>query len=48
VFALGPLRRGALYETTAIPEIRAQAAALASRLLHAVAGRGTESERLTA
>jgi uncharacterized NAD(P)/FAD-binding protein YdhS len=29
LWALGPLRRGALLETTAIPEIREQAAALA-------------------
>lgn len=32
LFTLGPLRRPALWETTAIPEIRAQAAALAARL----------------
>ena len=31
--AVGPLRRGHLFESTAIPEIRAQAAALATRLL---------------
>jgi uncharacterized NAD(P)/FAD-binding protein YdhS len=37
IFALGPLLRGSRYETTAIPEIRGQAAALARRLL---AGRG--------
>ncbi|WP_162641630.1 FAD/NAD(P)-binding protein [Streptosporangium sp. 'caverna'] len=36
VFTLGPMLRGSLYETTAIPEIRAQAAALASRLIEAV------------
>ncbi|MDA0633663.1 hypothetical protein OUY22_09560, partial [Nonomuraea sp. MCN248] len=36
VFAVGPLLRGRLYETTAVPEIRAQAAALAPRLLEAV------------
>ncbi|MGI5267580.1 FAD/NAD(P)-binding protein [Nonomuraea sp. CA-218870] len=36
VFAVGPLLRGGLYETTAVPEIRAQAAALAPRLLEAV------------
>ena len=29
---LGPLRRGSLWESTAIPEIRAQAAVLARRL----------------
>jgi uncharacterized NAD(P)/FAD-binding protein YdhS len=32
LFTLGPLRRPGLWETTAIPEIRAQAAALASLL----------------
>jgi uncharacterized NAD(P)/FAD-binding protein YdhS len=37
IFALGPLLRGSRYETTAIPEIRGQAAALARCLL---AGRG--------
>lgn len=37
IFTLGPLLRGSLYETTAIPEIRAQAAALAPRLLAAIA-----------
>lgn len=35
LFALGPLRRGTLWESTAVPEIRAQAAALAERLLTA-------------
>jgi uncharacterized NAD(P)/FAD-binding protein YdhS len=33
MFALGPLLRGSRYETTAIPEIRDQAAALARHLL---------------
>jgi len=33
IFTLGPLRRGTLFETTAIPEIRQQAADLAERLL---------------
>jgi uncharacterized NAD(P)/FAD-binding protein YdhS len=36
LFTLGPLRRGELYETTAIPEIRAQAAAIAPRIFGAV------------
>ncbi|SDL28622.1 FAD/NAD(P)-binding protein [Nonomuraea jiangxiensis] len=36
MFTLGPLLRGSLYETTAVPEIRAQAAALAPLLLRAV------------
>ena len=35
IFTLGPPLRGQLYETTAIPEIRDQAAALAGRLLAA-------------
>ena len=33
IFALGPPLRGLRYETTAVPEIRGQAAALADRLL---------------
>lgn len=37
LFALGPLLRGTLYETTAVPEIRAQAAALAPRLVEVAA-----------
>lgn len=36
LFTLGPLRRPALWESTAIPEIRAQAAALAGRLVEAI------------
>jgi uncharacterized NAD(P)/FAD-binding protein YdhS len=32
VFAIGPLLKGVLWETTAVPEIRNQAAALAARL----------------
>ncbi|HEX8299417.1 MAG TPA: FAD/NAD(P)-binding protein [Rubricoccaceae bacterium] len=35
LFTLGPLRQGTLWETTAVPEIRAQAAALAARLVTA-------------
>ena len=39
LFALGPLRRGELWESTAVPEIRTQAQALALRLTreHALA-----------
>jgi len=33
LFAVGPLRKGTLFETTAIPELRAQALALASLLM---------------
>ena len=39
VFTLGPPLRGQLYETTAIPEIRDQAAALAARVLAACGSR---------
>ena len=35
IFTLGPPLRGQLYETTAIPEIRDQAAVLAGRLVAA-------------
>jgi uncharacterized NAD(P)/FAD-binding protein YdhS len=33
LFAIGPLRRGELWESTAVPEIRAQAQTLARRLV---------------
>lgn len=36
LYTLGPLRVGRLWETTAVPEIRAQAQALAARLLPSV------------
>lgn len=36
LFTLGPLRKGMLWETTAVPEIRQQAAALARELLAGV------------
>lgn len=39
LFALGPLLRGTLYETTAVPEIRTQAATLAPLLLKAATSR---------
>lgn len=41
LFAIGPLRRGVLWETTAIPEIRVQAAELADTLRASVAARQT-------
>ena len=41
IVALGPPLRGQLYETTAIPEIRDQAAALAGRLLAICRGQAT-------
>ena len=34
LFAIGPPRKGCLWETTAVPEIRDQAAQLAEHLLH--------------
>jgi uncharacterized NAD(P)/FAD-binding protein YdhS len=33
IFAVGPIRKGALWETTAMPEIRAQAASVAREIL---------------
>jgi uncharacterized NAD(P)/FAD-binding protein YdhS len=41
LFTLGPPLRGQLYETTAVPEIRDQAAALAGRLMSALRSRGS-------
>lgn len=41
IFALGPLLRGRRYETTAIPEIRDQAAVLARRLVRPAVRRGS-------
>jgi uncharacterized NAD(P)/FAD-binding protein YdhS len=43
LFTLGPPLRGQLYETTAMPEIRDQAAALATRLISACRGRAAET-----
>jgi uncharacterized NAD(P)/FAD-binding protein YdhS len=40
LWALGPLRKGVLWETTAVPEIRCQAAALAALLTRATPARG--------
>lgn len=44
IFTLGPTLRGVRYETTAIPEIRTQAAALAPRLLETLATGGLALE----
>jgi uncharacterized NAD(P)/FAD-binding protein YdhS len=38
LWAVGPIRRGASWETTAVPEIRAQAATVATALASAAAG----------
>ena len=37
LYTLGPCRKGSLWETTAVPEIRGQAAALAKRILERLA-----------
>lgn len=44
LFTLGPLRRGDLWESTAIPEIRGQALALSRRLLAELASRPAAPE----
>lgn len=44
LFTLGPPRRGELWETTAMPEIRGQAAALAARLVSGSGGREEHHE----
>jgi uncharacterized NAD(P)/FAD-binding protein YdhS len=38
IFAMGPLRKGRLWETTAVPEIRVQAKTLADRLAYQLEG----------
>lgn len=43
LFTLGPPLRGQPYETTAVPEIRDQAAALATRLIWACRSRAAET-----
>src|SRR5580693_9138683 len=43
IFTLGPPLRGQLYETTGVPEIRDQAAALATRLISAFRSRAAET-----
>lgn len=48
IFTLGPPLRGLRYETTAIPEIRAQAAALADRLIPVLAPNGPPSAAVSA
>jgi HEAT repeat protein len=42
LFTLGPPRKGTLWETTAVPEIRVQARQLAERLLTSFEGKGDE------
>jgi uncharacterized NAD(P)/FAD-binding protein YdhS len=48
IFTLGPTLRGVRYETTAIPEIRAQAAALVAPLLATIAAGSPGALALTA
>jgi len=45
LFAIGPLRRGELWESTAVPEIRQQAAVIGVRLTDYLATAGTGSPR---
>jgi uncharacterized NAD(P)/FAD-binding protein YdhS len=43
LFAIGPVRKGGLWETTAVPELRQQASDLAERIVRAMnEGRSTE------
>jgi uncharacterized NAD(P)/FAD-binding protein YdhS len=43
VFALGPLRFGTLFETTAMPEVRTQARDLALTLVASLAAQSTHA-----
>jgi uncharacterized NAD(P)/FAD-binding protein YdhS len=45
LFALGPPRKGSLWETTAVPEIRAQAANLAEHLVRTLSSHARDHER---
>ncbi|WP_375771081.1 FAD/NAD(P)-binding protein [Archangium gephyra] len=47
LYTLGPLRRGDLWESTAIPEIRTQALSLSRRLLEQLASRSEEAPAAT-
>jgi len=40
LYAIGPMRKGSLWETTAVPEIRTQAAQVAARIAQALARQG--------
>jgi uncharacterized NAD(P)/FAD-binding protein YdhS len=44
LFAVGPTRKGSLWETTAVPEIRAQTAELAEHIIRTVVGHHRESQ----
>ncbi|MDQ2624022.1 MAG: hypothetical protein M3Y20_02555, partial [Actinomycetota bacterium] len=45
VWTLGALRRGELWESTSVPEIRAQARGLASELFDAVSAQASDAAR---
>lgn len=47
IFGIGPVRKGRLWETTAIPEIRTQAFELADLLTSQLTSRSAQSGRLT-
>jgi len=46
LFAIGPLRKGALWETTTVPEIRQQAVEVAQYLVQGLEGRGRRCQEL--
>jgi len=47
LYALGPARKGSLWETIAVPEIRVQAAELADHLARKLSGRGRNVDSLS-
>lgn len=48
LFVIGPLRKGSLWENTAVPELRREAAMLAARLGSGAGARSASSQRETA
>jgi uncharacterized NAD(P)/FAD-binding protein YdhS len=47
LFALGPVKKGGLWETTAVPEIRKQAADLAEHVVQSLAYRANSPRKNT-
>jgi uncharacterized NAD(P)/FAD-binding protein YdhS len=47
LFAIGPVKKGGLWETTAVPEIRKQAADLAEHIVHLLAYRSNSRQKNT-
>jgi len=47
LFAIGPVKKGGLWETTAVPEIRKQAADLAEHIVHWLAYRSNSRQKNT-